>query len=107
MRFIMDGELFELTPELVLSRLADHHPFTVSRVEGLTGVDGTVLSLVDERTPGRIRTRINRATDLTAQCNGLHALGVGMIASTLATLWWSPSWTGWNGRRLMLGTFWT
>ena len=27
MRFIMDGELFELTPELVLSRLADHHPW--------------------------------------------------------------------------------
>ena len=31
MRFIMDGELFELTPELVLSRLSEHYPFTVSR----------------------------------------------------------------------------
>jgi hypothetical protein len=26
MRFIMDGEPFELTPELVRSRLADQHP---------------------------------------------------------------------------------
>jgi hypothetical protein len=31
---------------------ADHLPFTVSRGERLTGRDGTVLSLVDERTTG-------------------------------------------------------
>jgi hypothetical protein len=32
---------------------------------------------VDERTPGGIRTRINRATRSHLQRNGLHALGVG------------------------------